>query len=53
MAHRAKKGIIAFALALIVFIVVLVLRFAHNTWWPAGVVLATIFGLIAVVNSRT
>jgi uncharacterized membrane protein YcfT len=48
-----QKGIIAFVLALMLFTFVLVMRFAYNTWWPAGIVLATILGLIAVVNSRT
>ncbi len=48
-----QKGIVAAALAAILFIVVLVMRFGYDTWWPAGIVLATVFGLVAVVNSRT
>lgn len=48
-----QKGIIAFVLALVLFIIALVLRFGYERWWPEGIVLATVFGLIAVVNSRT
>jgi hypothetical protein len=48
-----QKGIIAAGLAVILLMVVLIMRYYYDTWWPAGIVLSTIFGLIAVVNSRT
>ena len=35
-------------LSLVLFAVTLVLRYGYDLWWPAGIVLATVFGLVGL-----
>jgi hypothetical protein len=43
-----QRGGVAIGLALVLFAVTLLLRYGYDMWWPAGIVLATIFGLIGL-----
>jgi hypothetical protein len=37
----------------VLFAITLVLRYGYDTWWPAGIVLATICGLIGLFTYRS
>jgi len=43
-----QRSGVAIGLSLILFAVTLILRYGYDVWWPAGIVLATIFGLVGL-----
>jgi hypothetical protein len=43
-----QRSGVAIGLSLVLFAVTLVLRYGYDLWWPAGIVLATIFGLVGL-----
>ena len=42
--HRS----VAMGLAALLFAVTLILRFGFDMWWPAGIVLSIVFGLVGL-----
>lgn len=43
-----QRSGVAIGLSLALFAVTLVLRYGYDLWWPAGIVLATVFGVIGL-----
>lgn len=48
-----QKGWVAAVIAVGLLVAVLIMRYEFDRWWSAGIVMATIFGLIAVINSKS
>jgi hypothetical protein len=46
-----QKSGVAITLGMIVFAITLILRYVYELWWPFGIVLATILGLIGVISA--
>jgi hypothetical protein len=45
-----QRSGVAFGVAVFLFAATLVLRNGYDLWWPAGIVLATICGLVALFS---
>lgn len=43
-----QRSGVAIGLSLVLFAATLILRFGFDLWWPAGIALATLFGLIGL-----
>lgn len=43
-----QRSGVAIGLSLVLFAVTLVLRYGYDLWWPAGIVFATVFGVIGL-----
>ena len=43
-----QRSGVAIGLAAVLFAITLILRFGFDTWWPAGIVLSIIFGLVGL-----
>ena len=43
---------VAMTLAVLVFAVTLILRYGYNTWWPAGIALATVLGVVGLIAGK-
>ena len=46
-----QRSGVAIGLAVVLFAVTLVLRYGYDMWWPAGIVLATVCGLVGLLTS--
>ncbi len=47
-----QKSVVAIAASMAVFGVVLLLRYQYDTWWPWGIVLSFVLGVIGLINVR-
>ena len=47
-----QKSVVAIAASMLVFGVVLLLRYQYDVWWPWGIVLSFFLGVIGLVNNR-
>ncbi len=43
-----QRSAVAIGLSVIPFAVTLILRYGYDMWWPTGIALATVFGLIGL-----
>ena len=50
MEHRSW---VAIALALLVFAITLILRFAYDLWWPWGIAMATGLGIVGLLAGKS
>lgn len=48
-----QRSVVAIGLSVVLFGVTLVLRYGYDLWWPAGIVWATVFGLVGLVAGRS
>lgn len=48
-----QRSGLAIGLAVLFFAATLVLRYGFDTWWPAGIVLATLFGLVGLFAGKS
>ena len=48
-----QRSEVAIGLSLILFAITLILRYGYDTWWPAGIVLAIIFGLVGLFAGKS
>lgn len=46
-----QKSWVAIVLAALLFAITLILRYGYDTWWPFGIVLATLLGLIGMIGN--
>ena len=44
-----QRGYVAIILAVIVFAITLVLRYVYELWWPWGIAMATVLGIVGIV----
>lgn len=47
-----QKSYVAIGLSILVFGVVLILRYQFDTWWPWGIGVSFLLGMIGLINSR-
>jgi hypothetical protein len=45
-----QRSGVAIGLSLLLFAVTLIMRYGFDLWWPAGIALATIFGLVGLLS---
>jgi hypothetical protein len=48
-----QRSGVAIGLSLALFAVTLVLRYGFNTWWPWGIAMATILGLVGLFAGKS
>ena len=48
-----QRSSVAIGLAALLFAITLILRYAFNTWWPWGIVMATILGLVGLFGGKS
>lgn len=44
-----QRGVVSIMLAIILFAITLVLRYGFGVWWPWGIVMATILGIVGCI----
>ena len=47
-----QKSVVAIVLSMLVFGVVLIMRYQFDTWWPWGIAVSFLLGMIGLINSR-
>lgn len=47
-----QRSGVAIGLAVVLFAATLILRYGFDTWWPAGIALATILGVVGLFAGK-
>ncbi len=47
-----QRSGVAIGLSVALFAATLVMRYGYDTWWPAGIVLATVCGFIGLITGN-
>jgi hypothetical protein len=48
-----QRGGVAIGLAVVLFAVTLILRYGFGLWWPWGIVMATVLGLVGLFAGKS
>ncbi len=48
-----QRSGIAIGLAVVLFAATLILRYGFDLWWPWGIVMATVFGLVGLFAGKS
>jgi hypothetical protein len=48
-----QRSIVAISLAVVLFAATLILRYAFDLWWPWGIAMATILGIVGIFAGKS
>ena len=48
-----QRSGVAIGLALVLFTITLILRYAYDLWWPWGIVMATALGIVGLFAGKS